>query len=74
MVSEEVRMFEEEQRTTTAITQAKQCAWIKWNDIKPIKSGCWRRSKEQPLLLLRLNNVLGQNGMISNQLNHCGNP
>ena len=27
-----------------------------------------RRRKEKPVLLLRLNNVLGQNGMISNQL------
>ena len=37
MVSEEVRMFEEEQRKASAITQAKQCAWTKWNDIEPIK-------------------------------------
>ena len=37
MVNKEVRMFEEEQRTATAVTQAKQCAWTKWNDIKPIK-------------------------------------
>ena len=29
MVSEEVRMFEEEQRKTSAVTQAKQCAWTK---------------------------------------------
>ena len=36
MVSEEVRMFEEEQRTVSAITQAKQSAWTKWN-IEPIK-------------------------------------
>ncbi len=42
MVSEEVRMFEEEQR--------------------------------KPVLLLMPNNVLGQNGMISNQLNYRGNP
>ena len=41
MVSEEVRMFEEEQRKASAVTQA---------------------------------NVLGQNGMISNQLNYRGNP
>ena len=33
MVSEEFDMFEEEQRTTTAITQA----WTKWNDIESIK-------------------------------------
>ena len=38
MVSEEVRMFEEEQRKASAFTQAKQCAWTKWNDIEPIKS------------------------------------
>ena len=37
MVSEEVRMFEEEQRKASAVTQAKQCAWAKWNDIEPIK-------------------------------------
>ena len=37
MVSEEVRMFEEEQRKASAVTQAKQCAWTKWNDIEPIK-------------------------------------
>ena len=37
MVSAEVRIFEEEQKTATAITQAKQCAWTKWNDIEPIK-------------------------------------
>ena len=37
MVSKEVRMFEEEQRTASAITQAKQCAWTKWIDIKLIK-------------------------------------
>ena len=30
-------MFEEEQRTATAVTQAKQYAWAKWNDIEPIK-------------------------------------
>ena len=37
MVSEEVRMFEEEQRTASAVTQAKQGARTKWNDIEPIK-------------------------------------
>ena len=37
MVSEEVRMFEEKQRKASAVTQAKQCAWTKWNDIEPIK-------------------------------------
>ena len=36
MVSEEVRMFEDEQRTGSAVTQAKQCAWTKLNDIEPI--------------------------------------
>ena len=29
-------MFEEEQRKASAVTQAKQCAWTKWNDIEPI--------------------------------------
>ena len=47
--------------------KGKETWWAK-------KSGCLRRSKEQPVLLLRPNNVLGQNGMISNQLNYCGNP
>ena len=37
IVSEKVRMFEEEQRTPTAVTHAKQCAWTKWNDIEPIE-------------------------------------
>ena len=29
-------------RTASAVTQAKQCAWTKWNDIEPIKS--WWKS------------------------------
>ena len=37
IVSEEVRIFEEEQRKANAVTQAKQCAWTIWNDIKPIE-------------------------------------
>ena len=37
MVSEEVRMFGKEQRKASAVTQAKQCAWTKWNDMEPIK-------------------------------------
>ena len=37
MVSEEVKMFEEEQRKASAVTKAKQYAWTKWNDIEPIK-------------------------------------
>ena len=37
MVSEEVGMFDEEQRKASAVTQAKLCAWTKWNDIEPIK-------------------------------------
>ena len=37
MMSEEVRMFEEGQRKASAVTQAKQRAWTKWNDIEPIK-------------------------------------
>ena len=36
MVSEEVRMFEEEQKTASTVTQDKQCARTKWNDIEPI--------------------------------------
>ena len=41
MVSEENRIFEEEKRTASAVTQAKQCAWTKWNDIEPIESS-WK--------------------------------
>ena len=37
MVGKEVRMFEEDQRTASAVTWSKQCAWTKWNDIEPIK-------------------------------------
>ena len=37
VVSEKVRMFEEEQRTATAVTHAKQCVSTKWNDIEPIE-------------------------------------
>ena len=37
MVSEEVRLFEEGQRIASSVTQAKQCAWKKWNDIETIK-------------------------------------
>ena len=37
MVSEKFRMFEDEQRKASAVTQAKQCTWTKWNDIEPIK-------------------------------------
>ena len=37
IVTEEIGMFEEEQRKASAVTQAKQCAWTKWNDIEPIK-------------------------------------
>ena len=35
MVSDEGRMFD--LRTASAVTQAKQYAWTKWNDIEPIK-------------------------------------
>ena len=41
MASEEVRMFEDEQRKASAVTQAKQFAWTKWNDIEPIRLS-WR--------------------------------
>ena len=40
----------------------KETWWVK-------KSGCLRKSKEKPVLLLRPNNVLEQNGMILNQFN-----
>ena len=58
MVSEEVRMFEEEQRKASAITQAKQCAWTKWNDIEPIKLSWKSLISMEPLtisFLLRSN-------------------
>ena len=45
----------------------KETWWVK-------KSGCLRKSKEKPVLLLRPNDVLGQNEMILNQLNYHGNP
>ena len=35
-VTEEVRMFENEQRTATAITHAKQWVQTTWNDIETI--------------------------------------
>ena len=35
ILNEEVRRFDEEQRTVTAVTQAKQCVLTKWN-IEPI--------------------------------------
>ena len=41
MVSKEVRTFEEDQRKASAVTQAQQYAWTKWNNIKPIKSS-WK--------------------------------
>lgn len=37
MVTEEIKMFEEEKRKATAVTQAKQCAWTTWSDIEPVK-------------------------------------
>ena len=36
MVSEEIRVFEEEPKTATAVIQAKQCAWTQRNDIEQI--------------------------------------
>ena len=51
MVSEEVRMFEEEQRIATAVTQAKQCAWTKWNDIEPIKLSWKSLMAMEPLVI-----------------------
>ena len=41
IVNEEFRIFEEEQRTAIAATQAKPCAWTKWNEIEPIKQS-WK--------------------------------
>ena len=51
MVSKEVMMFEEEQRIATAVTQAKQCVWKKWNDIKPIKLSWKSLIAMEPLLI-----------------------
>ena len=54
MVSEEVRMFEEEQRKASAVTQAKQGAWTKWNDIEPIKLSWKSLIAMEPLVILFL--------------------
>ena len=54
MVNEEVRMFEEEQRKASAVTQAKQCAWTKWNDIEPIKLSWKSLIAMEPLAILFL--------------------
>ena len=51
MVSEEGRMFKEELRTASAVTQAKQCAWTKWNDIEPIKL-LWKSLIAMELLVI----------------------
>ena len=51
MVSEEVRMFEEEQRKASAVTQAKQCAGTKWNDIEPIKLSWKSLIAMEPLVI-----------------------
>ena len=52
MVSEEVRMFEEEQKEkASAATQAKQCAWTKWNDIEPIRLSWKSLLAMQPLVI-----------------------
>ena len=51
MVSEEVRMFEEEQRKASTVIQAKQCAWSKWNDIEPIKLSWKSLIAMEPLVL-----------------------
>ena len=37
MVIAEIREFEEEKRTATAVTQAKQCAWTTWGCVEPMK-------------------------------------
>lgn len=37
MVIDEISDFEEEQRTPTAVSQFKQCAWKTWSDIDPMK-------------------------------------
>ena len=51
MVSEEIRMFEEEQRKASAVTQAKQRAWTKWNDIEPIKLSWKSLIAMEPLVI-----------------------
>lgn len=54
MVIEEVRMFEEDERTTIAITHAKQCAWTNWNDIGSIYISWKSLVAMEPLLILFL--------------------
>ena len=51
MVSKEVRMFEEEQKAPTVVTQTKQCAWTKYNDIEPIKLSWKSLIAMEPLMI-----------------------
>ena len=51
MVSKRVRMFEEEQRIATAVTQAKECAWTKSNDIEPIRLSWKSLIAKEPLAI-----------------------
>ena len=51
MVSDEVKMFEEEQSTATAFTQAKKCACTKWDDIEPIKLSWKSLIAMEPLVI-----------------------
>ena len=54
MVTEEIRMFEDEQRKASAFIQAKQCAWTKWNDSDIITSTfyLWSITKwDQPKIM-----------------------
>ena len=51
MVTEEVRMFEEDQRTATAVIQAKQCAGTKLNDIEPFKLSWKSLIAMEPLVI-----------------------
>ena len=54
MVIEEVKMFKEEHRTATAVTQSKECAWTTWNDIEPIKLSWNILFATEPLAILFL--------------------
>ena len=67
ILSEEIRMFEEEQIKVSAITQAKQCAWTKWNDIEPIKLSWKSLFAMEPLAISFL--LCSTNGLLPNVTN-----
>ena len=51
MITDEVRVFEEEKRTAIAAGQAKQCAWTKWTEVESRKLSWSRLMSIEPLAL-----------------------